>query len=110
MKKRASVAAPDCVLPGDFPTRAPPSLTHLISGTTMDSKTIELAIEKATEYVAAHPLPADVAAVPLDQKLVAGHIDHTLLKPDAAPAQITVLCEEVKTYGFKVNTDSVTHH
>ena len=76
----------------------------------MDSKTIELAIEKATEYVVAHPLPADIAAVPLDQKLVAGHIDHTLLKPDATPAQITVLCEEAKTYGFKVNTDSVAHH
>jgi len=76
----------------------------------MDSKTIELAVEKATEYVAAHPLPTDVAAVPLDQKLVAGRIDHTLLKPDATPAQITVLCEEAKTYGFKVNTVSVAHH
>jgi deoxyribose-phosphate aldolase len=32
-----------------------------------------------------------------------------LLKPDATPAQITVLCEEAKKYGFKVNTDSVHH-
>ena len=76
----------------------------------MDSETIELAIKKATEYVTAHPLLADVAAIPLDQKLVVGHIDHALLKPDATPAQITILCEEAKTYGFKVNTDSVAHH
>ena len=69
----------------------------------MDSKTLELAIEKATEYIVAHPLPAGVASVPLDQKLVAEHIDHTLLKPDATPAQITVLCEEAKQHGFKVN-------
>ena len=70
----------------------------------MDQKTIELAIEKAAEYIAAHPLPADVVSVPLDQKLVAEHIDHTLLKPDATPAQITVLCEEARRHGFKVNT------
>jgi len=76
----------------------------------MDSKTLELAIEKATEYVATHPLPTDVVAVPLDHKLVAEHIDHTLLKPDATPAQITVLCEEAKRYGFKVNTDFVVHY
>ena len=69
----------------------------------MDSKTIEFAIEKATEYIVAHPLPTDVASIPLDQKLVVEHIDHTLLKPDATPAQITVLCEEAKRYGFKVN-------
>ena len=70
----------------------------------MDQKTIELAIEKAAEYIAAHPLPADVVSVPLDQKLVAEHIDHTLLKPDATPAQITVLCEEARRHCFKVNT------
>ena len=75
----------------------------------MDSKTIELVIEKAIEYVAVHPLPTDVAAVPLDQKLVAERIDHTLLKPDATPAQITVLCEEAKKYNFKVNTGFVVH-
>jgi len=69
----------------------------------MDSKTIELAIEKASEYITAHPLPTDVVSVPLDQKLVVEHIDHTLLKPDATPAQITVLCEEAKKHGFKVN-------
>ena len=69
----------------------------------MDSKCLELAIEKATEYIAAHPLPTDVPSVPLDQKLVAERIDHTLLKPDATPAQITVLCEEAKKHGFKVN-------
>ncbi|KAF9651334.1 deoxyribose-phosphate aldolase [Thelephora ganbajun] len=49
----------------------------------------------------AHPVPTDVVSVPLDQKQVAKHIDHTLLKPDATPAQITVLCEEAKKHSFK---------
>lgn len=75
----------------------------------MDSKTIELAIERATEYITIHPLPTDVPPFPLDQKLVAEHIDHTLLKPDATPAQITVLCEEAKKYGFKVKPDFAIH-
>jgi hypothetical protein len=69
----------------------------------MDSKTIQLAIEKAKEYIEAHPLPTDVASVPFDHKFVAERIDHTLLKPDATAAQITVLCEEAKRHGFKVN-------
>lgn len=29
-------------------------------------------------------------------------IDHTLLKPDATPAQIDSLCDEAIKYGFKV--------
>lgn len=29
-------------------------------------------------------------------------IDHTLLKPDATPAQINVLCDEAIQFGFKV--------
>jgi len=29
-------------------------------------------------------------------------IDHTLLKPDATPAQIDKLCDEALKYGFKV--------
>ena len=75
----------------------------------MDLRTIQLAIEKTTEYITAHSLPTDVTAVPFDQKTVAEHVDHTLLKPDATPAQITILCEEAKKYGFKVNTDSVVY-
>ena len=104
LKKRASIVAPDCVLPADFPTSTPPSpSTNLIFRGTMDLTTIEIAIERATEYIEAHSIPTDVASVPLDRKLVAKHIDHTLLKQDATPAQITVLCEEAKKYGFKVN-------
>lgn len=75
----------------------------------MDLKTIELAVEKVAEYIAVHPLPTDVPTVPLDQKLVAERIDHTLLKPDATPAQIIALCEEAKRHGFKVNTDFIAH-
>ena len=98
------MVAANCVWSADFPTRAPSSLANLIYRRTMDLKTIELAIEKATEYTEAHPFPTNIASVPFDHSLVVEHIDHTLLKPDATPAQITVLCEEAKKYGFKVNT------
>lgn len=36
----------------------------------------------------------------MDQKELAGMIDHTLLKPDATEAQITKLCEEAREHGF----------
>ena len=36
----------------------------------------------------------------LKDKKVAGMIDHTLLKQDATPAQIKVLCKEAKEYSF----------
>lgn len=32
---------------------------------------------------------------------LASYIDHTLLKPEATPAQIEVLCQEAATYNFK---------
>lgn len=103
LKKRASIVAPDCVLPADFPTIAPPSPSaDSIFRGTMNLETIELAIEKATGYIEAHSLPTDVASVPLNYKFVAERIDHTLLKQDATPAQITLLCEEAKKYHFKV--------
>lgn len=40
--------------------------------------------------VNARDVPADIA----------GYIDHTLLKPDATPAEIAKLCEEARTYHF----------
>ena len=36
----------------------------------------------------------------LKDKNVAGMIDHTLLKPDATPEEIRVLCKEAKDYSF----------
>ncbi|MFO7445827.1 MAG: deoxyribose-phosphate aldolase [Ignavibacteriaceae bacterium] len=36
----------------------------------------------------------------LQDKNLAAKIDHTLLKPDATPDEITVLCEEAKKYKF----------
>lgn len=43
-----------------------------------------------------------------DSKL-AKMIDHTLLKPEATPDQIKVLCEEAKTYGFASVCVNPTH-
>lgn len=37
-------------------------------------------------------------------KLFPSAIDHTLLKPDATPAQIDQLCDEAIKYGFKVTS------
>jgi deoxyribose-phosphate aldolase len=42
---------------------------------------------------------AGLGAVPADVE-IARLIDHTLLKPDATPDQITQLCFEARTYGF----------
>jgi deoxyribose-phosphate aldolase len=39
----------------------------------------------------------NAADVPRD---IAGYIDHTLLKPDATPAEIEKLCQEARTYHF----------
>lgn len=39
-------------------------------------------------------------AAPADPKALAGLIDHTLLKPDATPEQISRLCLEAAQYGF----------
>ncbi|MCU0406942.1 MAG: deoxyribose-phosphate aldolase [Ignavibacteriaceae bacterium] len=36
----------------------------------------------------------------LKDKNIASKIDHTMLKPDATPAEITELCEEAKRYHF----------
>ncbi len=36
----------------------------------------------------------------MDAKTLAGMIDHTLLKPEAMPEQIEVLCTEAMQYGF----------
>lgn len=36
----------------------------------------------------------------MNMKNIASYIDHTLLKPEATPDQITALCEEAKQYHF----------
>jgi deoxyribose-phosphate aldolase len=36
----------------------------------------------------------------MDNKMIAGMIDHTLLKPDATDAQLRKLCEEAAKYSF----------
>lgn len=36
----------------------------------------------------------------LPDKNIAGYIDHTLLKPDATPAEVITLCEEARKFNF----------
>ena len=48
----------------------------------------------------------------MNNKELAGYIDHTLLKPDAAEAQIKTLCDEAVQYDFKsvcVNTTWIAY-
>jgi deoxyribose-phosphate aldolase len=61
------------------------------------------AIERKVAQVLADGSGTDYApAITVPDKLFAQTIDHTLLKPDATPAQIDGLCEEARKYGFKV--------
>jgi len=61
---------------------------------------LQTQISRSTDYISANPFP-HIAAVPSDPALVAQHIDHTLLKPDATPAQIELLCKEAVSHKFK---------
>lgn len=49
-----------------------------------------------------------LGAVPRDKE-IAGLIDHTLLKPDATPAEIAQLCFEARKYGFASVCVNPTH-
>lgn len=53
-------------------------------------------INNGAQRIAAGPGIGDE----LENKDIAKMIDHTLLKPEATPEDITQLCEEAKTYGF----------
>lgn len=75
----------------------------------MDTHTIELQIQKSTDYLLSNPLPK-IASVPFDPAVVAQHIDHTLLKPDATPIQIEALCKEAVTHNFKVNSSYTIYY
>lgn len=73
----------------------------------MDLQTeLQTQIAKSTDYIDANPFP-HIAVVPSDAALVAQHIDHTLLKPDATPAQIELLCKEAVSHKFKVVCSSL---
>lgn len=54
------------------------------------------AVEPEPSTLKKHDYPA------LNSKDFARCMDHTLLKLDATPAQIDVLCNEAREYGFKV--------
>ncbi len=58
---------------------------------------VECPLEQAYGRDAHTTLPL---AAPVDGKALAGLIDHTLLKPDATPEQVTRLCHEAAQYGF----------
>ncbi len=53
-------------------------------------------IDNGAERIAAGP----GIGKELSNRDIAKMIDHTLLKPEATPEEITKLCEEAKTYGF----------
>jgi deoxyribose-phosphate aldolase len=48
----------------------------------------------------AAPQPAAAPPAARQEGPIARYIDHTLLKPEATPAQVTQLCAEAREYGF----------
>ncbi len=55
--------------------------------------------ELLAQYCAQLP-PLALPQLPEEGRGMAGFIDHTLLKPEAKPAQIVQLCEEARAYDF----------
>jgi len=63
----------------------------------------EKAIAQTISAVTSDQSPVKKYEYPaLSSKEFAKCMDHTLLKIDATPVQIAVLCEEASKYGFKV--------
>ena len=58
--------------------------------------TIDELLQIADEYE--RKLPVFPGAVKVSPQLIAGFLDHTLLKPDATPGQVEQLCNEAMQY------------
>lgn len=56
-------------------------------------------IQRAREYEVELPA-APQALIPPQGTAIAGWIDHTLVKPEATPAEIKALCDEARQYSF----------
>ncbi len=59
-------------------------------------KTVQNIVNVGAERIAAGPGIGDILA----DKTIARKIDHTLLKPEATPAEVAELCAEAKKYEF----------
>lgn len=57
---------------------------------------------KVAEVVADTSLTNYASNITTADKSFALTVDHTLLKPDATPSQVDMLCDEAIKYGFKV--------
>jgi deoxyribose-phosphate aldolase len=55
-----------------------------------------------TEIRKSPPSTSNLPLITLSNEEFAQSIDHTLLKPDATPAQIDLLCDQAIHYSFKV--------
>lgn len=58
---------------------------------------------KVAEVVADTSLTNYASNITTADKSFALTVDHTLLKPDATPSQVDMLCDEAIKYGFKVS-------
>lgn len=58
---------------------------------------------KVAEVVADTSLTNYASNITTADKSFALTVDHTLLKPDATPSQVDLLCDEAIKYGFKVS-------
>lgn len=60
----------------------------------------ETMVATARDIVAAWRMPERATEVELSAEQLAAMIDHTLLKPEATPDMVAVLCDEAREYGF----------
>jgi deoxyribose-phosphate aldolase len=65
----------------------------------MSIEDLQEIIQLAGEYEAELPPPSEALSPPQGAE-IAGWIDHTLIKPEATPAEIKRLCDEARQYNF----------
>jgi deoxyribose-phosphate aldolase len=66
------------------------------------------AMENKMIEIQSSPTDTDMPLVTVSNEELAQTIDHTVLKPDATPAQIDQLCDEAIQYKFKVRISTTT--
>ncbi|KAF8075318.1 hypothetical protein FPV67DRAFT_1620316 [Lyophyllum atratum] len=70
---------------------------------------IKKKVEEVKKLPRALPISGTPPPIPAASEVIALTIDHTLLKPDATPSQIDVLCDEALKYRFKSCCVNGTH-
>lgn len=74
-----------------------------MSSSTKTSEQWASELASITPHILSAPAEQVESSISKPDAAFARYIDHTLLKPDATPAQIDALCDEALKYNFKVS-------